>query len=149
MGHKNLLDFFDLHCYYNIAEIWCQKPLAEHHFLFISNWLLSFGKSLTRDWLFPCQHLFNSCKQSLKSLLQLHPTPPPPLGLTDVNNVQNMWDDFESKLVKVVDKVTPLTEFINRKVKTILPNSIKHKINKRKKLLNKWKEPLPMKLNKN
>ena len=50
-----------------------------------------------------------------------------------------MWDDFESKLVKVVDKVTPLTEFINGKVKTILHNSIKHKINKRKKLLNQRK----------
>ena len=47
---------------------------------------------------------------------------------SDVNNVQNMWDDFECKLVKVVDKVTPLTEFINRKVK-------KFKINVKKLLL--------------
>ena len=46
---------------------------------------------------------------------------------TDVNNVQNMWDKFESKLVKVVDKIVPLTEFDNRKVKTTkVPNSIKH-----------------------
>ena len=39
------------------------------------------------------------------------------------------------KLVKVVDNIIPLTEFINCKVKTTLPNSVKHKINKRKKLL--------------
>ena len=37
---------------------------------------------------------------------------------SEVNNVQNMWDEFESKLVKVVDKITPFTEFINNKVKT-------------------------------
>ena len=34
---------------------------------------------------------------------------------TDVNNVQNIWDEFESKLVKVVDKIVPLTEFDNIK----------------------------------
>ena len=50
-----------------------------------------------------------------------------------------MWDEFESKLVKVVDKITPLTEFINSKVKTKLPNTIKHKINKRKRLLKQRK----------
>ena len=31
---------------------------------------------------------------------------------SDVNDVQNIWDDFESKLVRVVYKITPLTEFI-------------------------------------
>ena len=50
-----------------------------------------------------------------------------------------MWDDFESKLVKVVDKITPLTEFINCKVKIKLPNSIKNKINIRKRLLKQRK----------
>ena len=54
---------------------------------------------------------------------------------SDVNNVQNMWDAFESKLVKVVDNIAPLTEFSNNKVKTKIPNIIKHKINKRNRLL--------------
>ena len=58
---------------------------------------------------------------------------------SDVNNVQNMWDEFESKLVRVVDKITPLTEFINGKVKIKLPNSIKNKINIRKRLLKQRK----------
>ena len=58
---------------------------------------------------------------------------------SDVNNVQNMWNDFESKLVNVVDKIVPLTEFSNRKVKTMIPNAIKHKINKRKRLLKQRK----------
>ena len=43
-----------------------------------------------------------------------------------------MWDEFESKLVKLVDKITPLTQFINCKVKIKLPNSIKNKIKKEK-----------------
>ena len=53
---------------------------------------------------------------------------------SDVNNVQNMWDEFECKLVRIVDKVTPLTEFANNKVKDKIPFSIKQKISKRKKL---------------
>ena len=51
---------------------------------------------------------------------------------SEVNNIQNMWDEFESKLVKLVDKITPLTQFINCKVKIKLPNSIKNKIKKEK-----------------
>ena len=58
---------------------------------------------------------------------------------SEVNNVQNMGDEFESKLVKVVDKITPLTEFTNCKVKIKLPNSIKHKMNIRKRLLKQRK----------
>ena len=55
--------------------------------------------------------------------------------ITDVNNVQNLWDEFESKLVKVVDKLVPLTAFNNDRTKQKIPNEIRHKINKRKKLL--------------
>ena len=51
---------------------------------------------------------------------------------TNVNNVQNLWDEFESKLVKVVDKIVPLTAFNNGRIKHKIPNEIKQKINKRK-----------------
>ena len=59
---------------------------------------------------------------------------------TNVNNVQNMWDEFESKLVKIVDKIMPLTDFVNHKVKKPIPNEIKHKINQRKRLLKQRKK---------
>ena len=59
---------------------------------------------------------------------------------TNVNNVQNMWDEFESKLVKIVDKIMPLTDFVNHQVKKPIPNEIKHKINKRKRLLKQCKK---------
>ena len=36
---------------------------------------------------------------------------------SEVNNVQNMWDEFESKLVKVVDKITPLHNSLVTKLK--------------------------------
>ena len=52
---------------------------------------------------------------------------------TDVNNVQNLWDEFESKLVKVVDKIVPLTAFNNGRIEHKIPNEINQKINKRKK----------------
>ena len=29
----------------------------------------------------------------------------------DMNNVQNVWDSFESKIVSVIDKIVPVTEF--------------------------------------
>ena len=45
----------------------------------------------------------------------------------DFKNVQNVWDDFESKLVKVVDKIVPLTELKSNTVKTTIPNAIRNK----------------------
>ena len=40
---------------------------------------------------------------------------------TDINNVQNYLDYFESKIVKIVDKIVPLTEFINDRAKITTP----------------------------
>ena len=32
--------------------------------------------------------------------------------------MQNVWDEFEWKFVKVVDKIVPLTNFVNKKAQT-------------------------------
>ena len=54
-------------------------------------------------------------------------------------DVQGVWNDFEAKLINVVDKLIPLTELKNN----YLPNSpnqhIKRKQNKRKRLLKAFK----------
>ena len=54
---------------------------------------------------------------------------------TDLRNVQNVWDEFESKVVKVVDKIVPLTVHENGKITSETPKFIKNKINMRKRLL--------------
>ena len=53
--------------------------------------------------------------------------------------MQNVWDEFECKLVKVVDKIVPLTNFVNKKAQTAFPSEIKPKINIRKRLLKQRK----------
>jgi hypothetical protein len=56
--------------------------------------------------------------------------------------VQGYWDEFEHKLVRVVDVVAPLVEFINdSSVKSVsTPSHIKTLINIRKRLLIKKKK---------
>ena len=40
---------------------------------------------------------------------------------TDIDNVQNNWDSFESKLITVVDKLVPVIEFKNNRAITKPP----------------------------
>ena len=54
---------------------------------------------------------------------------------TDIDNVQNNWDSFESKLISAVDKIVPVVEFKNNRALTKPPPFIKNKINKRNRLL--------------
>ena len=54
---------------------------------------------------------------------------------TDLNSVQNVWDEFESNVIKTVDKIVPLTTFDNGKITPETPKVIKNKINKRNRLL--------------
>ena len=49
---------------------------------------------------------------------------------TDIDNVQNIWDSFESKLISVVDTIVPVIEFKNNRAVTKPPPVIKNKINK-------------------
>ena len=65
------------------------------------------------------------------------------LSLVDWSNnlkdVQSVWNDFETKLIRVVDDHAPLMEFKNNTV-MIVPNfHIKRKLNTRKILLNVFK----------
>ena len=54
--------------------------------------------------------------------------------------VQLCWSSFESTLLRVIDKLAPLTKFINNSVKNHpTPANIKNKISRRKKLLHKQK----------
>lgn len=56
------------------------------------------------------------------------------------DSVQDCWNEFESKLVEVVDKIVPLTEFINNTfAKSKIPPEIKNLMNIRKRLLFKFK----------
>ena len=56
------------------------------------------------------------------------------------DQVQDYWNNFESKLVEVVDQIIPFTEYINNTtIKTKIPPSIKKMMNIRKRLLKKFK----------
>ena len=53
----------------------------------------------------------------------------------DINTVQEMWNDMELKIIKVVDIIAPLTEFVNNMIPPQIPPEIKRKLNKRQKLM--------------
>ena len=53
----------------------------------------------------------------------------------DINTVQEMWNDMELKIIKVVDIIAPLTKFVNNMIPPQIPPEIKRKINKRQKLM--------------
>jgi hypothetical protein len=54
----------------------------------------------------------------------------------DADSVQGCWNDFESKLLRVVDDLIPVTKFSDTVTsKQTMPSSIKNKYNKRKRLL--------------
>ena len=50
---------------------------------------------------------------------------------TDKNNVQNCWDDFESKIVKIINKIVTLSEFKNDRAKITTPSATKNKLNEK------------------
>ena len=54
----------------------------------------------------------------------------------DYDDVQSYWNNFENKLLAVIDNLVPLTSFSNHiTTKQTLPASIKSKINLRKRLI--------------
>ena len=56
------------------------------------------------------------------------------------DNVQNCWNDFENILIRIVDKLAPMTEFSNNSVKHNPPPAlIKRKINSRRRALKQFK----------
>ena len=112
-----------------VSGIQSTKPLFGDHLLVSITVRLEKGEpeiSMRRDWR-------KYSKELLLGELSLVD------WSSDVDNVQNIWDELESKLVRIVDKITPLTEFTNSKVKTKLPNSIMQK-KKKKRLLKQIKK---------
>ena len=53
---------------------------------------------------------------------------------TDIDDVQGFWNDFEFKLIYVIDKIVPITKFENNIAKVPVPKVIKNKLNIRNML---------------
>ena len=51
------------------------------------------------------------------------------------DSVQDYWIDLENQPIGVVDSLVPLKEFTNNPKKDPLPNSIKCRLNERKRLI--------------
>ena len=45
-----------------------------------------------------------------------------------IENVQDFWNVFENKLIKIIDELVPLTQFDGNIVKDKIPKLIKNKI---------------------
>ena len=58
---------------------------------------------------------------------------------SDFDTVQDLWNDIECKVIKIVDNIAPLRSFINNVIPQSIPPQIKAKINKRNRLLKKKK----------
>ena len=58
----------------------------------------------------------------------------------NVGDVQQYWNMFENKLIKIVDLVAPLVDHYDNVIKEIVPKVIKNKINKRNRLLKSFKK---------
>ena len=61
------------------------------------------------------------------------------LALQDWNfksdSVQDSWNELENQLIQVVDNLAPLAKVVNNSVAEPTPRFIKHKLNKRKRLM--------------
>lgn len=58
-----------------------------------------------------------------------------------INDVQDFWNVFECELLNIIDIIAPMSKFTNNEVKTnATPPSIKNVLNKRQRLLKKYKK---------
>ncbi len=57
----------------------------------------------------------------------------------ETDTVQGTWNIFENKLLRIADKIVPEISFINSAIEQKIAPEIKSKINKRIKLLRKYK----------
>ena len=55
------------------------------------------------------------------------------------DNVQDFWNVFENKLIKIVDEIVQMTQFDGNIIKECIPKLIKNKINKRNIFLKTFK----------
>ena len=65
--------------------------------------------------------------------------------VSEDSDVQSCWNKFEAKLIQVVDKILPTTEFVNDVVVSTTPQHEKHKLSLRNSLYRKFKN-LPLEL---
>ena len=56
-----------------------------------------------------------------------------------VDDVQQYWNIFEDRLIKIIDSLVPLVDHHNNVIKEKVPWNIKNKINKRNRLLKSFK----------
>ena len=52
----------------------------------------------------------------------------------EIDDVQQFWNVFENRLIKVIDEIVPLVEYHGNIIKEITLRPIKNKINKRNRL---------------
>ena len=55
--------------------------------------------------------------------------------INDINSVQDLWNDIESKIVSIADIIVSLVAFVNNIAPPRIPPHIMSKIYKRNKLL--------------
>jgi hypothetical protein len=70
--------------------------------------------------------------------------------ITNCDNPQDLWNNFEMSLLPIIDEVVPYAEFLNNSIvnHNSTPPYIKNKINTRKRLLRKLKTSKSNELNK-
>ena len=58
----------------------------------------------------------------------------------DIDTVQEFWNEFEFKLISIIDDIVPLCDFSGTIIKEPTPRIVKNKINKRNRLLKLFKK---------
>ena len=59
---------------------------------------------------------------------------------TNIDMVQEFWNEFENKLIIVVDEIVPIRDFDENVIKEPTPKLVKNKINKRNRLLKAFRK---------
>ena len=58
----------------------------------------------------------------------------------EVEDVQQYWNVFENKIIKIIDEIIPISNFKGDVIKEKTPKNIKNKINRRNRLLKNFKQ---------
>ena len=56
----------------------------------------------------------------------------------EVEDVQQYWNVFENKIIKIIDEIVLMTNFEGDVIKEKTPKNIKNKISRRNRLLNNY-----------
>ena len=126
---QSVLDHIYVNCVSLVQNVSHSKPIFGDHELVTAELCIIkpvTKLSLHRDW----RHY---SKEKLNDRL----------GVVDWSNnahdVQELWNDFEVKIIRVIDELIPNTEFHDGKLLTALNPIVKHKLNLRNRLLKQMK----------